>query len=33
MDLDKYKKYSELLEDKAYIIGEVVDSHEGVELC
>ncbi|MCC0644176.1 MULTISPECIES: phosphoribosylformylglycinamidine cyclo-ligase [unclassified Clostridioides] len=27
------KKYSELLEDKAYIIGEVVDSHEGVELC
>ncbi|TQX74285.1 phosphoribosylformylglycinamidine cyclo-ligase, partial [Clostridioides difficile] len=25
------KKYSELLEDKAYIIGEVVDSHEGVE--
>lgn len=27
------KKYSELLEDKVYIIGEVVDSHEGVELC
>lgn len=27
------KKYRELLEDKAYIIGEVVDSHEGVELC
>lgn len=27
------KKYSELLEDKAYIIGEVVESHEGVELC
>ncbi|EGT4878039.1 TPA: phosphoribosylformylglycinamidine cyclo-ligase [Clostridioides difficile] len=27
------KKYSELLEDKAYIIGKVVDSHEGVELC
>lgn len=27
------KKYSELLEDKTYIIGEVVDSHEGVELC
>ena len=27
------KKYSELLDDKAYIIGEVVDSHEGVELC
>lgn len=27
------KKYSKLLEDKAYIIGEVVDSHEGVELC
>ena len=27
------KKYSESLEDKAYIIGEVVDSHEGVELC
>ncbi|SJO79369.1 Phosphoribosylformylglycinamidine cyclo-ligase [Clostridioides difficile] len=27
------KKYSELLEDKAYVIGEVVDSHEGVELC
>lgn len=27
------KKYSELLEDKVYIIGEVVDSYEGVELC
>ena len=26
-------KYSELLKDKAYIIGEVVDTHEGVNLC
>lgn len=26
-------KYNELLKDKAYIIGEVVDSHEGVNLC
>ena len=26
------EKYSELMKDKAYIIGEVVDSHEGVEL-
>ena len=25
-------KYSELMKDKAYIIGEVVDCHEGVEL-
>lgn len=27
------EKYTELMKDKAYIIGEVVDSHEGVELC
>ena len=26
------EKYSELMKDKAYIIGEVVDDHEGVEL-
>jgi len=26
-------KYKELLKDRAYIIGEVVDSHEGVNLC
>ena len=26
------KKYEELMKDKAYIIGEVVDDHEGVEL-
>ncbi len=26
-------KYKDLMKDKAYIIGEVVDSHEGVELC
>ena len=26
-------KYTELMKDKAYIVGEVVDSHEGVELC
>ena len=26
-------KYKELLKDKAYIIGEVVDTHEGVSLC
>lgn len=26
-------KYNELLKDRAYIIGEVVDTHEGVELC
>lgn len=26
------EKYTELMKDKAYIIGEVVDSHEGVEL-
>ena len=26
------KKYEELMKDKAYIIGEVVDNHEGVEL-
>ena len=26
------EKYSELMKDKAYIIGEVVDNHEGVEL-
>lgn len=27
------KKYVELMQDKAYIVGEVVDSHKGVELC
>lgn len=27
------EKYAKLMEDKAYIIGEVVDNHEGVELC
>ena len=26
------EKYAELMKDKAYIIGEVVDDHEGVEL-
>ena len=26
-------KYEELLKDKAYIIGEIVDTHEGVRLC
>ncbi|HSQ87452.1 phosphoribosylformylglycinamidine cyclo-ligase [Romboutsia sp.] len=26
-------KYDELLKDRAYIIGEVVDTHEGVNLC
>lgn len=26
-------KYTELLKDKAYIIGKVVDTHEGVNLC
>lgn len=26
-------KYKELFKDNAYIIGEVVDSHQGVELC
>ena len=26
------EKYSTLMKDKAYIIGEVVDDHEGVEL-
>ena len=26
-------KYKELFKDKAYVIGEVVDSHQGVELC
>lgn len=27
------EKYADLMEDNAYIIGEVVDTHEGVELC
>ena len=27
------EKYTELMKDKAYIIGEVVDTHEGVNLC
>jgi phosphoribosylformylglycinamidine cyclo-ligase len=27
------KKYVKLMQDKAYIVGEVVDSHKGVELC
>ena len=31
IDIDK--KYNDLLKDKAYIIGEVVDTHEGVNLC
>ena len=26
------EKYNDLMKDKAYIIGEVVDDHEGVEL-
>ena len=26
-------KYTELMKDRAYIIGEVVDTHEGVNLC
>ena len=31
-DVEIDKKYAELMKDKAYIIGEVVDDHEGVEL-
>ena len=31
-DIEIDKKYEELMKDKAYIIGEVVDNHEGVEL-
>ena len=31
--IDVDEKYAELMKDKAYIVGEVVDSHEGVELC
>ena len=27
------EKYTKLMKDKAYIIGEVVNTHEGVELC
>lgn len=27
------EKYNDLMKDKAYIIGEVVDKHEGVSLC
>ena len=27
------EKYAELMKDKAYVVGEVVDTHEGVELC
>jgi len=27
------EKYNDLLKDKAYIIGKVVDTHEGVNLC
>ena len=32
-DVEIDEKYAELMKDKAYIVGEVVDSHEGVELC
>ena len=31
-DVEIDEKYAELMKDKAYIIGEVVDDHEGVEL-
>lgn len=27
------EKYNDLLKDRAYVIGEVVDTHEGVKLC
>ena len=27
------EKYNDLLKDRAYIIGEVVDTHDGVNLC
>lgn len=32
-DISIDSKYDELLKDKAYIIGDVVDTHEGVNLC
>ncbi|CEH35882.1 phosphoribosylformylglycinamidine cyclo-ligase [Romboutsia lituseburensis] len=32
-DISIDSKYDELLKDKAYIIGNVVDTHEGVNLC
>ena len=31
-EVEMDEKYTELMKDKAYIIGEVVDNHEGVEL-
>lgn len=33
LNVELDEKYNELLKDKAYIIGEVVDAHEGVNLC
>ena len=33
LEIEIYDKYKELIKDKAYIIGEVVDTHEGVNLC
>ncbi len=32
-EIDVDEKYAELMKDKAYVVGEVVDTHEGVELC
>ena len=32
-EIDVDEKYVELMKDKAYVVGEVVDTHEGVELC
>ncbi len=32
-EIEVDEKYKSLLEDRAYIIGEVVDTHEGVNLC
>ncbi|MEG1311888.1 MAG: phosphoribosylformylglycinamidine cyclo-ligase [Romboutsia sp.] len=32
-EFNRDSKYNELLKDRAYIIGEVVDTHEGVNLC
>ena len=32
-EINIYEKYKGLMKDKAYIIGNVVDTHEGVSLC
>ena len=32
-EIDVDEKYAELMKDKAYVVGEVVDTHKGVELC